>query len=290
MIKFSLPGYICHEIIIKYFLELQTTHPNYFIENRIIDSAYDMPAHLFWNGGRVLFNQKIPKDQLYSLIDSYRNFPLKLRHTCTNMFITKDLCYDYLCNQYISYCEHDNDSVIVYSPDFADYIRQTYPKYKIIWSTTRRDSDINQINQITQNDLLVLDYKYNHDNNILKSLQNPSNIEILCAENCVFDCPNRISHYASLSMVSLQTPHLEELQCPHSKACPSNFYQITQQKPHAISSDYVSILYDTYGIENFKISGRTNPPYLVIETILYYLIKPEFRDMIRQEALMIAYT
>ena len=40
-------------------------------------------------------------------------------------------------------------------------------------------------------------------------------------------------------------------------------------------------LYSTYHIEHFKLSGRVLPPYFMIEIILYYLIKPEYRNMLR---------
>ena len=55
--------------------------------------------------------------------------------------------------------------------------------------------------------------------------------------------------------------------------------------PHAISNDRVIEL-NKNGFHNFKISGRNDPPPKWLESILYYLALPEYRDQIRQRLLM----
>ena len=283
MIKFSVPGYIEHETIIGYFADLQQTNPEYFIDNRCLDSAYGMPGGMIWNGGRSRFNLKV------NGVEIYKNFNLKLRHTCTNMFLHPSLFNDYVCNQYLAYCEQEHHAVITYSEEFAEYIRNTYPKYDIIWSTTRRDDDIDTINRLSKQDLLVLDYKYNHNTTFLQQLENPQNIEILCGENCTYNCPARTAHYAAISAHQLMKPEEQFFQCPYNKEFPINFYTDIQAQPHSITNEYIDELYETYGIENFKLSGRTYPPYIIIEMIIYYLIKPEYKDIVRQTATYFAY-
>lgn len=290
MIKFSLPGYISHEPIIKFFYNMQQEHPEYFIEDRIIDSAYDLPGNLIWNGGRIMWEHQHCKD-VYTLIDSYRKLGLKLRHTCTNIFITDALLLDLLSNQYLAYCELEGDSIIVYNPELADYIKNNYPKYQIIWSTARAEKDINIINNMSKQDMVVLDYNYNHNYKILSQLENPKNIEIICAENCVANCPERLEHYKTMSLVQLHVPKVTELQCPYVTASDkrSNFCSDTLSKPNAITNEDIDYLYNTYHIENFKLSGRTLPPYFITEIILYHLIKPEYRNMLRQWVLELIY-
>jgi collagenase-like PrtC family protease len=281
MIKFSLPGYISHEPIIKFFYNIQKEHPEYFIENRIIDSAYDLPGNLIWNGGRIMWEyQKCEK--IYDLVDSYRQLGLSLKHTCTNIFITDALLLDVLSNQYLAYCELEGDSVVVYTEDLADYIKNNYPKYRIIWSTARGEKDINKINSMSKNDMFVLDYNHNHNEDILSQLKHPQNIEILCAENCIGNCPERLEHYKTMSLVQLRVPKVTELQCPYAKPDHlSNFCVDTLSKTNAITNEDIDYLYSTYHIEHFKLSGRVLPPYFMIEIILYYLIKPEYRNMLR---------
>ena len=290
MIKFSLPGYIENELLIGYFFDLQKNAPHFFIENRCLDSAYGMPGHMIWNGGRSRFNLPVQGPEIYQTINYLHEHGVKLRHTCTNMLLTQGHLYDWTCNQFISYCEQEGDSIIVFAPELANYIREKYPKYNIIWSTTRRDDDINIINNLSQTDMLVLDYKYNKDYSVLASLKNPKNIEIVCGENCVPDCPARLAHYADISRHQLLFPNIDEIfTCPYNREKPFNFYEEIQRQPHAILDRDIEYLYNQYGIENFKISGRTITPHLLIEMILYYTIKPEYRDTIRQTALYLAY-
>lgn len=289
MIKFSAPGYIENKAIFGLFLDLQKKAPEYFYENRRLDSAYGMPGNMIWNGGRSRFNLRTQGLGVYDVVDFYKQFDFKLRHTCTNMFLNEGLFQDYTCNQYIDYCEQENHSIITYSAEFADYIREHYPKYSIIWSTTRRDDNIDIINTLSEKDLLVLDYKYNHDENMLSQLKYPKNIEILCGENCVPDCPMRTAHYATISAHQLMIHQDGDFVCPYNKETPINFYAEMQTRPHAITNEYIDELYEKYGIENFKLSGRTYPPYILIEMLVYYLVVPKYRDAVRQTALYTAY-
>lgn len=279
MIKFSAPGYLEHDLAIINFLHIMSEHPEYYMENRILDSAYGMPNYMIWNGGRSKFHMEIEGLDIYNVIEEYKKLKFKLRHTCTNYLLQPFLFNDFSCNQWLSHCQEEGHGVITFSEDFSEYIRKTFPQYQIIWSTTRRDNDINVINKLTkQNDLLVLDYKYNHDEAMLKSLANPHNIEILCGEQCIPNCPVRSQHYHAISETQLRMPqdnsHFPG--CPYDREHVVNFYTDTLQLEHAITTDYVDYLYNTYGIENFKISGRNAPNYLVIEMLCYYLIKPEY--------------
>jgi hypothetical protein len=66
-------------------------------------------------------------------------------------------------------------------------------------STTLGITDIDQVNNISKNEIYVLYYGKNNDNNYLKSLKYPENIEILCAETCIPNCPYRSKHYEAIS-------------------------------------------------------------------------------------------
>ena len=81
-------------------------------------------------------------------------------------------------------------------------------------------------------------------------------------------------------------PNIQGFSCPYDAPKSLNFYSDILQRPHAITNQYINYLYDTYGIENFKISGRKNNNITYVESIIYYLIKPEYRDSVRQSALM----
>lgn len=284
MIKFSLPGYYQHQPIIFYFSILQNEHPEYFIENRRLDSSYDLPAHLIWNGGRINHQLYADPSDVWAMAETYHNIGIHLRHTCTNCMLEPFHFSDVLCNNWIRYNEREGESVIVHNPELAEYIRTYYPKYNIIWSTTRA-STLDNINTYSEKDLVVIDYKYNHNEFYLSQLKHPKNIEILCAEYCVPDCPNRQAHYESISRHQLWMPFRPEdvMTCPHENDKKGWTFYDALQMPHGITNEYIDELYSKYGIENFKVSGRASSPLLVIEAACYYLIKPEYRDLVRHQ-------
>lgn len=287
MIKFSLPDYYGHDNIIMFFLLLQEALPNCFQENRIIDSAYGYPDFLSWNGGRTICTNKDPLN-CYDIVKNYHeNFPnFHLRHTCTNLYITPELYNDYQNNLFLIESKYIGDSIIINNDNFGEYIKQKYPQYSLIYSTTKNIKTIEDYNKYSKNNLVVLNYIHNHNDDILSTLEYPKNIEILCAEECIANCPNRQEHYEVISKENMKMPNIPEFKCPYNVSKFPNFYSDILQRPHAITNQYINYLYDTYGIENFKISGRKNNNITYVESIIYYLIKPEYRDSVRQSALM----
>lgn len=284
MIKFSLPDYYAHADIIFATLDLKQLYPHYFYENRIIDSAYGLPANLIWNGGRVFNRTDLTPQQAYEMFDFYTKYEnFHLRHTCTNSLLTEDMFLDNNCNNWIQYCEREGDAIIIYNEKLMNYLKEKYPKYNFIISTTKQIKNLETYNNYSKNNLVVLDYNFNHDEDFLKQLQHPENIEILCAEPCEDNCPNRGDHYRAISAMQLNIPHSENFQCPFAtdETKISIFYDKIMKKKHSITNEYIEYLYNTYGFCNFKISGRIAMLPTYIESIVYYLVKPEYRDTVR---------
>lgn len=290
MINFSLPDYYNHNGIIMFFLELQKNLPECFIDGRRIDSSYGYPDFLNWNGGRVLTSSINPLD-CYSIVDNYHNnFPdFHIRHTCTNLYIQPNIYNDFQNNLFIKTVINRNDSIIVNNDDFGEYIKNTYPEYSIIYSTTKNIQTIDDYNKYSRNNLTVLNYIHNHNEELISKLENPQNIEILCAEECIDNCPCRQEHYEIISKQIMLMPDAENFECPNMPTHNLNFYTDILQRKHAITNEYIDYLYEKYGINNFKISGRKNNNITYVEAIIYYLIKPEYRDSIRNTALMRIY-
>ena len=71
--------------------------------------------------------------------------------------------------------------------------------------------------------------------------------------------------------------------CPHDNDKKNWTFYDALHMPHGVTNEYIDQLYNQYGIENFKIAGRAGSPLLVIEAACYYLIKPEYRDLVRHQ-------
>lgn len=288
MINFSLPDYYGHPELVFEFLRLQKEKPEIFIENRKIDSIYGFPGHLSWSGGREVGCKMDPMN-VYRLINDYRHRhpDIKIRHTCTNSLIDQYEIYNKASNNFIQYCEREGDSIIANSDILIEYIKDKYPKYDIVYSTTRGAFSLEEINRLTEDPkhTVVIHYNDNHNFPLFSALKHPEQVELIAADICKSNCPYRQIHYESISEIQQGVPSRvgHEFRCVWDTS--ENFYDVIQL-PHAITNQDIDFYYKEFGINHYKMAGRNERIPLVIEAFLYYLIKPEFHNRIRQDLLL----
>ena len=281
--KFSLPGYYRKFPYITKFLKYYYTHKDQFYDDRIIESVYGSHFDIVWNGGRelVIYKNYIPMIDILKEFDPY---PVELWHVCTNCLITPEVCLDYRSNYFMQHHIREGDKVIINHPLLIEHFKNYYPNIELIYSTTLNLTKPEEMNELTKDHLYCLTYNYNNDNEFLNQLTNKQNVEILCAEPCMFKCPKRKEHQMATSRLSLG-----DFETGWFDSCPSvgtgdepeerMFYDI-QHLPHAITNERVEEL-SKMGFEHFKISGRNISAPNWLEAILYYLAKPEYIDKIR---------
>lgn len=290
--KFSLPSWYIHHEKLMLFLRFYSDNKDLFFNDRIIDSVYDVynggNIPLIWGGGRYSLadSDKIPMNFVLS---NFKRYPgIEIRHVFTNMLLDSDeLLTEYRCNKFVQQCIRPNDSVVLNHPKLIQYFKETYPKIKIIYSTTMNITDIDKVNELTKDNMYVLNYNYNNNNEYLEKLQHKENIEILCAEPCQPFCPHRLKHYKAISqnIINLNNFNVapeSDFVCPFG-AEPFTLDEIMAH-PHAITNERVEEL-SKQGFQYFKISGRTVPVPQWFDTILYYLAKPKYRTHIRSKLL-----
>jgi len=144
-------------------------------------------------------------------------------------------------------------------------------------------TDISRINNMTKDHIYVLNYNYNNQNDYIKRLKHPENIEILCAEPCTPNCPNRVKHYAFISKYVLgQIPQDQEFPCINKGKYDLrlDFMKLST----AVTSERVDELSEM-GINYFKISGRKMHIPNWLDTITYYLVLPEYKEYVFTELL-----
>ena len=282
---FSLPGYYQKYSILSLFLSYYNSHKQFFYSDRIIDSLYDCPPNLIWNGGRnTAKNNNIPLKDIFNF---YRQFKdLHLRHTFTNCLLTPEMVEDRNCNQFVCTYVDINDKIIINNPYLIQWFKDIYPELELIYSTTLDITDSTQINKLTETNLYVMNYNYNNDNSYIAQLAHPEHIEILCAEPCIKNCPNRLAHYKNTSemVLGISDKFYAIKNCPMLKQ--KQFVATTdiQNLPTGITNTRIEEL-SQMGIQYFKISGRQLPPLILLEIILYYLVLPEYYQRVREEIL-----
>lgn len=280
--NFFLPDFSKALRINIFIIDLLKEHPEYFYEDIEIKSIYGAFPGSIWNGGRVQLGYS-QKEEMIQAVQTLNNKGVSVRYTFTNCLLEEKHLFDTYCNLAMDVANNGMNEVLVNSPLLENYLRDKYPNFKYILSTTRCERDLNTINELTkQYDLVVTDYRDNSNFEFLEGIKDKEKIELLVNAYCNPECKIRQQHYESISRHQLNfegvNPFIDKVfvSCPTYKM---NFYDILNYDS-VIKKESLQNYIDM-GFSNFKIEGRTMPPIQVVESYLYYLIKPEYKDKVR---------
>lgn len=282
-IYWHLPGFAYFRFLNQVTINLMKDYPEAFRDGYAIGSVYGTFPGAIWNGGRAVFGLT-PKEEMAKLISVYNKAGIPVRFTWTNSLLTEEHVHDTYCNLIMRVADNGMNQVLVNRPVLEDYLREKYPDYKFISSTTKCLTNIEDIKAEFKKDyeLVVLDYNMNHNEEVLKELEPVADkIEILVDEICFPGCPKRKEHYADESRMQLEYSVGTSFDCPNKHVEKRSFDEC-KQRPAFISNEEIGS-YINRGYVNFKIVGRGLPPNMVKESYLYYLVKDESRKFIREK-------
>ncbi|MBR5421988.1 MAG: hypothetical protein IK115_12660 [Lachnospiraceae bacterium] len=275
-----LPGICAHRGLNLSIIELWQEYRNCFYEDFHIGSVYGTFPGAIWNGGRTVLGFASKNDAELTM-KAYNSRKVPLRFTWTNPLIGEEQIHDTYCNLIMRLADNGMNQVLVNSPVLEDYLREKYPGYKFISSTTKRIKDTGTLEEELKKDyfMVVLDYDLNHDEEVLKALEpEASRVEILVDEICFPNCPKRLDHYRDEAEKQLQFEIAPPFNCPNRQSKKS--FEDCMKRPAFISREELDAYMDR-GFENFKLVGRGLPGELVLESYLYYLVKEDSREFIR---------
>lgn len=287
MIKFYLPNFYGYpfENLNFYIVNQLKEHPEYFYDNISIGAIYGTFPGVIWNAGRVIHGDfEIQKVQ--EVIDKFNKLDVPIRFTYTNLAIDSQEHLDNPIANFVTEIAHNGKNEIIVSNDYLeDYLRKKFPNYKYISSTTKcllKNEDI--INESKKYYMTVIDYRKNRDMDFLKSLEYPEKYEILINAWCSPDCPQRREHYEQMSLYQLDKDKVFRFDQFNCKVSRMNFFD-SFKRSTVLKVEELYNIYVPIGFQNFKIEGRTYHILDVLETYLYYMVKPEWRDRFRLNAL-----
>lgn len=279
-VKFSIGGLFEKHDFLKRFMEIYKVDRNKFYDYISISSFFGS-VKCNWNGGRIINDYW---DRNPEMIAKYmrENYPeIECRLTFTNTFIEESDLEDEVGNKLLELFNYGHNGVIVYSEILEEYIRKHYPKYRIISSITKSLNKENTVKELHKDySLVVLNTNYILDKEFVSTLPNKQKIEILVNDACSKICPKRLEHYLSYSRDQKNNSHTRFCNCESS----GPLYEL-KDKELFISNEKI-LDYVNMGITNFKIQGRTNYDYDLLETLVYYLVKPEYALEIREKFML----
>ncbi|NLD45993.1 MAG: hypothetical protein GX660_02175 [Clostridiaceae bacterium] len=289
-IKFHLPDFANNFELNLLLLETMKKKPEYFWPNITVGSIYGTFPTSLWNGGRSFGGANYDRSFMIEVLNQFNSRGVPCRYTFSNPHITKEHLDNSFCNMCLRIGNNGMNEVIVVSPVLEEYIRKNYPKYKIISSTCKQLEDIEGLKEELEKDysLVVLDYNWNNRFEELSRIPHKEKCEFLINPCCVPNCKRRKEHYDYIGKYQIAlTEHTRRGSDKPLYYKPFDceritpfFYETTKYATHITPKD----IYEKYvpmGYSNFKIEGRSLPPVSVLESYIYYMVKPEYKDEAR---------
>lgn len=316
---YHLPGLFEFYELYKEFLPLYRKHREYFYDWCEIGSIYGAPADCVWGGGRVGFGEHDPKEVLKLM----QEYGISARLTFSNSLLTREHLSDPKCNELcrifdigrdnersrgfgndkdIECCiDNDNDisginkrikvkecrnGIIIYSDILLDYIKENYPGFYFVSSTTKVLTDFGEFeNELNREDFryVVPDFRLNKSFDKLKALSQhqKDKVEFLCNECCWFGCTDRKKCYETVSRKNLGEDCPEHY-CVAPDLRQGYLFSKAMENPGFIGVDDIKNTYLPMGFSNFKIEGRGLGSAMILEFLLYYMTKPQYQIHVRE--------
>lgn len=294
-VRFHLPDFAGRFKLNLLFADMLKKYPHFFREGVEIASFYGVFPPSIWNGGRP---QPGACDRAFvkQVIKAFNDRGIPLRFTFTNPALEKKHLSDPFCNMVLTLADNGLNEAIVFSPLLEDYIRRNFPNYKLTSSTCKRITDPEKLKEELERDysIVVVDYDLNNKFDILEKLPRKQDCELLVNACCEPGCVLRSEHYHTIGLQQIAyNEHLKKYPNlpfnadkldPHNfESCPyrqRGIFEIRNLSTH-ISPEDIWEKYVPMGFEQFKIEGRTASALNILETYMYYMAKPEFRDEAR---------
>ncbi len=282
---YHLPGLFEFYELYRIFLPIYRRHREYFYPWCDIGSIYGAPPDCIWSGGRVEYGSDNPEEVL-SLLQEYH---ISARLTFSNSLLQKEHLQDLRCNhlcRLFSEKRGPGNGVIVHSDLLADYLKSTYPNLYLVSSTTKVLTDSSDLaKELAREDFqyVVPDFRLNRCFDFLRKLPSDrkDKVEFLCNECCDFGCHARKACYENVSRQNLgmDTP---DFPCPSVGDTEGYRFSKAMKNPGFISTDDIVDTYMPMGFSNYKIEGRGLGSALVLEFLLYYMVKPQYQIHVRE--------
>lgn len=279
---YHLPGLFEFYELYRSFLLLFREHREYFYDWCEIGSVYGAPGDCLWGGGRVGSGDADPK-KVFSLMKEYG---ISARLTFSNSLLTEEHLTDKKCNELCSLFERPENGIVIYSDLLLNYIKEKYPDYYFVSSTTKVLTDFSAFENELKRDefrFVVPDFRLNKAIPELEALapELKDKVEFLCNECCWFDCYDRKNCYETVSRKSLGED--VEHACVSPDAAKGYRFSEAMKNPGFIGIEDIKNVYAPAGFTQYKIEGRGLGSAVVLEFLLYYMTKPEYQLKVREE-------
>lgn len=284
--RFHLPGLFEFYDFYKVFLPLFYEHREYFYEWCEITSLYGAPADCIWGGGRF----GADTENIVEAFALVREYGISPRLTFSNSLLKEEHLSDIKCNRLCDLLEKNGETesgVVIHSELLLDYLKQKYPKLYFVSSTTKVLTDFTDFSDELKREafrFVVPDFRLNKQFEKLNNLtqKEKDKVEFLCNECCYIGCRSRKACYENVSRRILGE-NCDEFVCTAPNGCSGYLFSEAMKNPSFIGAKDIADTYLPSGFSNFKIEGRGLGSAILLEFLLYYMVKPENQIDVREK-------
>lgn len=278
---FNIPGPFDHFELNKLLIETYHDNKEIFRDGVKISSVFGNFPFCIWDGGRNFLRYKqCTREEVQRINNFYKSNGIAVRLIFTNPEITEEHLHNRYCNMLLKECQSNNCEVVVNSPVLEKYIRENYPKYKIISSTTKRITSSEKFkDELMNHDYFqtCLDYDLNKNKELIDSIPKEARekCEFLINAICPPHCPLRKNHYSQTGLYHLSYCR-ERYEVANCGIQYGSLHPTVLGKGNNFTVEELK-KYEQMGYKYFKIEGRTLPSADILCMYCYYLIKPEWQ-------------
>lgn len=283
---FHLPGLFEFYELYRIFLPLFFEHREYFYSWCRIGSVYGAPADCLWGGGRVGFGE----NSALEVSSLMREYGISSRLTFSNSLLRKEHLEDRKCNALCELFQYNGDAengIIIHSDLLLDYLRQRYPGFYFVSSTTKVITSFEDLRtELNREEFryAVPDFRLNKDRGKWNTLSEAekAKVEFLCNECRQFECKSRKECYENVSRKALGEGCTDH-RCVSPDSAEGYVFSKAMKNPGFISVEDIQNGFLPMGFSEFKIEGRSLGSALILEFLLYYMTKPEYHLQVREK-------
>lgn len=264
-------------------VDIWKKYPQYFNDDSKISAFFGGFDNCCWNGGREnRQNRSVKLLDCLKTIKQINDLGISVRFTFTNPLITEKEYDDYIGNNLMKFSNNGMNGVIVSNEDFHNYLKEKYPNFHYVYSTTNCTTDGNIYNEMYDKyDILVLDYRLNKNIDFLKR---NDKIEIL-VDDCCPSCKYRKQHFENVGRYNLGEQI--DISCLNPENYgkyenPKNFYEsLLRTLNNSLTYEEIEE-YKKLGFNKFKLTGRSQGRRFLLDSYIYYFVKPQHRHEVRK--------
>lgn len=280
---YSLPLLFEKFYLAKGVVELLNDYPYIFRDNVVVESFYGSNGG-FLCGGRNAIPCKYSEKEVAEFVGQSGITPVVVM---SNLLTKREhILADENASRIVSAFDHKKVMFCVANKEIENWLENVnfYNRGQFILSTTACLSLQETINSTDSYKKIVLSERYVNRWWALRKLpeRTKSKLEVVVNMSCPFDCKLRKEHYTYISQSNLGGERIEGgFPCCNEEYGGDGTLHEILPLPSFVSLDKIGA-YLNMGINHFKIEGRSNYDFVLIETMAYFLVKPEYQMMFRE--------